>query len=220
MMKTQEEMLEAMGWTVVCESPFEIEHEDGSSASGQSTQIVVDGIIQEYKEMKKEEAIEAEKAKKAEATSSLNLENINGREILEFLNEQIDKNDDLCDISLSTPLEFEEQSVNKETYFLSFTSYFNNWGEDQAIEGNEIQIDKNGVKVLVGEPFEGDGSDEELEKVLSEWIKTHEFAKDSKVKFNEIIYSAFKKLEKMQFEDKKSIDETIEELKNAKTYQK
>lgn len=45
-----EEMLEAMGWTITCQSPFEIEHTEGSRASGQATQMVIDAVIEEYKE--------------------------------------------------------------------------------------------------------------------------------------------------------------------------
>jgi len=36
------EMLEKMGWTVECESPFEIRHEDGSFASGQAARLVTE----------------------------------------------------------------------------------------------------------------------------------------------------------------------------------
>ena len=41
----RDKILEALGWTVVCESPYEIEHEDGSSASGMAAQIVVGKVI-------------------------------------------------------------------------------------------------------------------------------------------------------------------------------
>jgi len=51
---TEKEMLEAMGWTIVCQSPHELQHEDGSFVSGRFTQLVIDEIIEEYKEMKGE----------------------------------------------------------------------------------------------------------------------------------------------------------------------
>lgn len=44
----RDKILEALGWSVVCESPYEIEHEDGSSASGQATQIVVDELLENW----------------------------------------------------------------------------------------------------------------------------------------------------------------------------
>ena len=40
MKKEDREILEKNGWTVECESPFEIRHEDGSFATGQAAIIV------------------------------------------------------------------------------------------------------------------------------------------------------------------------------------
>lgn len=37
-----ETILEHHGWTMECESPFEIRHEDGSFASGQAAEIVLE----------------------------------------------------------------------------------------------------------------------------------------------------------------------------------
>lgn len=34
-------LLEKLGWTVECESPFEIRHEDGSFATGQAAHVVL-----------------------------------------------------------------------------------------------------------------------------------------------------------------------------------
>ena len=51
-------ILEALGWSVVCESPYEIEHEDGSSASGQATHIVVDELMTNWKDYLDEDEIE------------------------------------------------------------------------------------------------------------------------------------------------------------------
>lgn len=106
------------------------------------------------------------------------LEYINGYEILEFLNKEIMENDDLCDISPCGPFIFEGQVLENDIYNLSFTAFFNNWGEHQPINGNEIVIYKNGlVKVLLDEPFEGDGSDDELENILLPWLANHTFKK-------------------------------------------
>jgi len=46
----QEIMLNDMGWTVVCYSPFEIEHTDGSFARGQAAFMAVPEILEEWKE--------------------------------------------------------------------------------------------------------------------------------------------------------------------------
>lgn len=44
------ELLEANGWTVECESPFEIRHEDGSFASG----YAASGILKILEEIETE----------------------------------------------------------------------------------------------------------------------------------------------------------------------
>ena len=44
------ELLEENGWTVECESPFEVRHEDGSFATGYAAQIVLDRVKQEHEE--------------------------------------------------------------------------------------------------------------------------------------------------------------------------
>jgi len=224
---TEEEILKEMGWTIVCQSPHEIEHEDGSSASGSATQAVIDSIVEEYHLMKKEEAELAEEAKKAEATSSLNLEDINGMEILNFLNEQIDRGDELCDVSLETPLEFESQDLaeisdGEQMYELRFTSYFNNWGEYQPIPGNLIQITNDSVKAVVGEPFEGDGSEDDIEEVLREWLKTHKFQPKEILsgEFNGIVTMARNFLEDIDLSDTEAMDRVIEDLQKARTLMK
>lgn len=44
------EILEEAGWTVECESPFEIRHEDGSFATGMAARIVADEFRRQYDE--------------------------------------------------------------------------------------------------------------------------------------------------------------------------
>ena len=39
---TDNEILKAYGWTVECDSPFEIRHEDGSFASGHAAKMIVE----------------------------------------------------------------------------------------------------------------------------------------------------------------------------------
>lgn len=40
-----ENLLEKHGWTVECQSPFEIRHSDGSFASGQAADLVLHALI-------------------------------------------------------------------------------------------------------------------------------------------------------------------------------
>jgi hypothetical protein len=42
---SKEEILEKEGWTIECESPYELRHVDGSFASGQAAYIVADYIL-------------------------------------------------------------------------------------------------------------------------------------------------------------------------------
>lgn len=44
MNKQDLKLLEARGWVVECESPFEIRHEDGSFATGQAAHMVLEGL--------------------------------------------------------------------------------------------------------------------------------------------------------------------------------
>lgn len=43
-MKEVDHMLEAEGWTLECESPLEIRHEDGSFATGQAARAVIESL--------------------------------------------------------------------------------------------------------------------------------------------------------------------------------
>ena len=48
MSEDTDELLELAGWTLECESPLEIRHEDGSFATGQAAQIVIEFLREEY----------------------------------------------------------------------------------------------------------------------------------------------------------------------------
>jgi len=214
-------MIEAVGWTLTCHSPMEMQHEDGSTVEGvHPCRIIIKDAIEEYHEMKRQEAIEAERAKKAEATKSLNLESINGCEIIDFLNDAMENDDALCDISLDGPLEFESQCIEEGEYQLSFTAYFNNWGTYQAQDGQMIKIGHEGVVVWLGEAFEGDGSDDAIEEAIVNWLKTHEFRTDSKEQFQYLVESAAERLGKVQFNEPDDMDTVIRIITEAKSYMK
>lgn len=44
----KDEILESLGWTIVCQSPLTIEHIDGSSAIGMAAEYAINGIISDY----------------------------------------------------------------------------------------------------------------------------------------------------------------------------
>lgn len=45
-------LLQVGGWNLLCISPFEIEHQDGSFASGRAAEIILDDLERETKIMK------------------------------------------------------------------------------------------------------------------------------------------------------------------------
>jgi len=192
------------------------DYSGGTHAVCQKEWLSISGVLFEKSEVEK-----------PNPPSSLNLETINGIEILNFLEEQIDDNEDMCDVSVDTPLEFEEQSVGESEdgeliYSLSFTSYYNNWGESQPISGNEIQITKDEIIVMLGEPFEGDGSEEEMEKALKSWLPTHKFKSNQDVKdeFFRLTNYVSNDLYHAEFDDKERIQSLINKLVDAKNLMK
>lgn len=219
----EEKMIEAVGWSLVCHSPMEMEHEDGSTATGVNTcKLVIKNAIEEYHEMKEEEAIEAEKAEKAKAVESLNLETINGTEIIDFLeNARHSDDEELCDCNISG-FKYDSQEIKNGKYHLYFAGKLNNWGHIQYESGQEIIISDKGVKVSVGEPFDSEGSDVFIEKALIKWLKTHSFESNSSIekKFYKVKQQAFEKLGEIKFADKNEMEKVIEKLEKAYTYMK
>jgi hypothetical protein len=144
---------------------------------------------------------------------------INGNEIIDFLNNESLNNDELEDITIEPgSYKFYDQAVSKGTYYLSFSADYNNWGESQPQNGNEIHISKDGVVALLCEAFESDGCYKVLEKYLTEWIKTHEFNKIPDRDFHNLLTEASNRLSGVTFEDKKELELVIELLTKARTY--
>ena len=160
----------------------------------------------------------------------MELEKINGNEILKYLNDSVDEVDDLCDVSLCRPLEFESQGVvsdltkgidDKGFYRLTFSAYFNNWGTHQLVEDNYIEVFPNGeVRVWLEEAFEGDGSAEAIEDFLSPWLKTHEFSTNSEEEWMSIMRDAYEQLPQIGFNDPEGLQDQINILIKAKSYMK
>lgn len=150
-----------------------------------------------------------------------NPKEINGNEIIDFLNKETENNDDLCDISIVPgSFVFEEQEVEGNKYKLYFTGSYNNWGTHQDIEGNILTIDKDGVRFSLDEPFEGDGTDEALEEVLEKWLKNHKFSNNSEEEFMSLMREVYEKLPEISFTCKKDMQKVIDKLVKAKTYMK
>lgn len=151
----------------------------------------------------------------------MNLKEINGSEIIDFLNKETRDNDDLCDISISSgSFVFEEQKVKEGKYTLYFTASYNNWGTEQDITRNALYITKDRVWFSLGEPFEGDGTDDALEEVLSKWLKTHKFDIFLEEKFYALLSDAHEQLPCISIESKKELQKIIDTLVKAQTYMK
>lgn len=148
-----------------------------------------------------------------------NLEEINGNEIIDFLNKK-SSDDDFDNVSIiRESYVYENQLIKNDTYILSFTGSFNNWGTDQEIFDNEIKISKNGgIRVWLNEPFEGDGSGEVLEEALTAWLLTHEFNKNPEEEFNSIIENVYDRFSSVTITNKAFLESIIEDLIKAKTY--
>lgn len=219
---TKEEKLNEMGWTTVCESPHELEHEDGSTATGQSADIMVHHILQEWEEEQEEKLKEAELKKEMEATSELNLEDINGNEIIDFLNDQLKNTDEFEDTNISHEFKFQSQRIDSSQYVLTFSTYYNNWGTDQLITDNEIRISNVKIGVFCQEPLDCNGSDDIIEDLLREWIKTHKFKSNDDIQTDfywgiEIISND---LNGLLIDEPDKMDEIIEALTKARALMK
>lgn len=154
-----------------------------------------------------------------------NINEINGQEIIDFLNTISDDNDDfsqynLCDISIVLKsFKFESQQIQNDKYSLSFTADFNNWGTNQEIHGNTLYITKNELWLSLEEPFEGTGTDETLEYILKEWIPNHSFTDQTELFYSKV-RNVYEKLPDISFSDIKKMSNIITELIEAKSLMK
>lgn len=148
------------------------------------------------------------------------LKNINGKEIIDFLNKITSEDtNELADISIEgNSFVFESQKILDNRYKLYFTASFNNWGTSQAISDNLLVIDEHGLRFSLEEPFEGDGTDEALRDVLKKWLETHNFNTNKEEEFDKLVNEAQVKLTHLSFGDTEGIQEIIDKLTEAKTW--
>lgn len=105
----------------------------------------------------------------------IDITKINPVEVIDYLN-TLDKDDaGLYDSNIQGPYIYEKFKLEDDRVIIYFSTYFNNWGTDQLIEDNHIVIYKDKIKVALEEPLEGDGTDDILEELISNWIQTHTF---------------------------------------------
>jgi len=158
----------------------------------------------------------------------LDVNKINGNEIIAFLNEKStykkdgDNDSNLQDISIeSASYKFGSQEVEEGNYDLTFTCSFNNWGTSQSFNRNSIMISPDGTIVArLDEPFEGDESADVLEEEIFEWIKTHEFSDCFEDEFNVLMREVYETLPELSVASIEEMQEVIDKLVKAKTYMK
>lgn len=147
---------------------------------------------------------------------------INGNEIIDFLN-ALSMTDELDDYNIvAQSFEFNNQRFmpDEKRYILDFSLSYNNWGEDQIIEGNHIDIDENlGIAALLSEPFEGN-AEEAVEDVLYKWIREHEFNQTPEEDFRIQLRELYQKMAEISFNDITAMDELIEGLQQARSLMK
>lgn len=155
----------------------------------------------------------------------MNLDLINGNEIIDFLNTIKWRDHDT--MLYSNSFVFESQEIKDSNwgkkYVLNFSTYWNNWGSDQEVGDNSINIFEDGtITVDFDEPLDGDGSSDAVEEILKSWLPTHTFNQTSEKDFLSLIHEAENELSNMLFTSAKNhpINSTIEKLIKARTFLK
>ena len=156
----------------------------------------------------------------------MELEKINGNEIVDFLNHLTEENDEphyeynIC----TNSFRFVDQQIENENgiqvYVLYFTVDYNNWGEDQEIDNNRVVIDRVGVKIKFEDPIEGSGAEEFFEDFLTNWLKKHVFHYAPEEQFDGQMREIYEKMPEIDFSNTKAMDELIKDLQKARSLMK
>lgn len=152
-----------------------------------------------------------------------NIENINGNEIINFLNSLSCDNYPIDDISISqNSYIFEKQYTKNNKYTLEFSASYNNWGTNQNIPNNKLYITKDNMRFSLNEPFDGDGTDHTLETILKNWMQTYTFKTQTNLidSFNENINYIIKKLPTITFNDIEEMNNIVNLLIKTKSLMK
>lgn len=149
-----------------------------------------------------------------------NLKDINGNEIIDFLNSLNTDMYRIDDISIElNSFVFEKQRIEKDRYILDFTASYNNWGTSQDISDNKLIITEHDLRFSLNEPFEGDGTDRILKTIFENWLENHVFYDQTQNFFDKVQY-AYEKIPDVTFNDVKGMDNIIKILTEAKSLMK
>lgn len=159
------------------------------------------------------------------------LSQINGNEIIDYLNEQRKSEEyPFDDTMISGRFFFDSQNVVKKngvlTYTLSFHTFWNNWGKDTEVDGiiyiSHERTNGNKIWAWFDEPVEGDGTDRIVVDLLTKWLPTHKFSETNGELYTNLMQDIQDDMVLIYEPDAKTtpaiIDEIIEKLQKAKSY--
>lgn len=148
----------------------------------------------------------------------MDIHKINGYEIIDFLNNlDEDTKDTLSsEHNFELPIEFKKQGIFDGRYHLKFSVFFNNWGTNQIINDNLIEIYEDGrVSIRLEEPLDGNGCEEILEEQITLFLKTNTFNENVEEDFYRVIENCRDNLNVVGYSDKELLEKTIEQLTKA-----
>jgi len=154
------------------------------------------------------------------------LHEINGNEIIDYLNEQRKSDDNLFDDTmLCGEFVFESQKLENRndvlTYVLNGHTFWNNWSRNEEVSFS-ICITPDRVWSGFDEPVEGDGTDNIVNNLLKEWLLTHKFSKTEDKLYINLMQDIQDDMVLIYEPDPQTtpavIDEIIEKLQKAKSY--
>jgi hypothetical protein len=160
------------------------------------------------------------------------LTDINGYEIINYLNQQRCSDDNpFDDTTICANFVFEEQKIipkdNHTTYTLSFHTFWNNWGNATQVNGiiyisQQNNTGENKIWAWFDEPVEGDGTDRIVVKLLTQWIPFHIFSENNEELYTSLIEEIHLDMADIYQVDAETtpeaIDTIIKKLQKAKSY--
>jgi len=141
---------------------------------------------------------------KDETIINCELEDINGYEIIDYLNK----------LDILT-FEMNNQYIEDDVYCLLFTTQYKDWDTYVSIDG-EIYIDKTSIEIISDDRVEEEIYD--IEEKLLPWLKSMKFNKNVEEESMKLLEEVYNDMSQISYGDKEQINITIEKLKKVKSY--
>ncbi len=159
------------------------------------------------------------------------LTDINGNEIINYLNEQRQSDENpFYDTMICGNFFFDSRNLVKKngvlTYTLSFYTYWNNWGDGIEVDGkiyiSQQNTGENKIWAWFDDPVGGDGTDRIVVELLTKWLPTHTFSENNDELYTNLMQDIQDDIILIYEPDAKTtpevIDGIIEKLQKAKSY--